>query len=125
MMGAIEPMQVDIPEENENDVGGEEHEEQNYIVENPSLDLESHSNAYTGLAKLYRLQFIAEHCPVYTIEALKLAITQCQATYNTALYQKLHRKLTDVVAGTANGQGGAVGGNVPDVADGVGLGVKD
>ena len=57
-MGAIEPMQVDMPEENENDAGGEEHEEQNYIVENPSLDLESQSNAYTGLAKLYRLQFI-------------------------------------------------------------------
>ena len=74
MIGAIEPMQVDMPEENENDAGAEEHEEQNYIVENPSLDLESHSNAYTGLAKLYRLQFIAEHCPVYSIEALKLAI---------------------------------------------------
>ena len=49
-------------------------QEQNYIVENPSLDLEATSNAFTGLAKLYRLQFIAEHCPVYTIEALKLAI---------------------------------------------------
>ena len=73
MMGA-EPMQVDMPEENENDAGGDETEEQNYIVENPSLDLESYSNAYTGLAKLHRLQFIAEHCPVYTIEALKLAI---------------------------------------------------
>ena len=49
----------------------------------------------------------------------------CQNTHNTALYQKLHRKLTDVVAGTANGQGGPLGGgaaNIPDVADGVGLG---
>jgi len=117
MMGAIEPMQVDMPEENENDVGAEENEEQNYIVENPSLDLEAYSNAYTGLAKLHRLQFIAEHCPVYTIEALKLAISHCQNTYNTALYQRLHRKLTDVVAGTANGQGGA-GGNLPDIAVG-------
>ena len=76
MMGAIEPMQVDMPEENENDVGGaaEEGEEQNYVVDNPSLDLESYSNQYIGLAKLHRLQFIAEHCPVYTIEAVKLAI---------------------------------------------------
>jgi hypothetical protein len=31
---------IDIPEENENEVGGEENEEQSYIVENPSLDLE-------------------------------------------------------------------------------------
>ena len=50
----IEPMQVDITEENENEAGGEEQEEQNYIVENPSLDLESYSSAYTGLAMLTR-----------------------------------------------------------------------
>jgi len=120
MMGAIEPMQVDMPEENENDVVGEENEEQNYIVENPSLDLEAYSNAYTGLAKLHRLQFIAEHCPVYTVDALKLAISHCQNTYNTALYQRLHRKLSDVVAGPPNGQGGAAGagGNLPDIAVG-------
>ena len=29
-----------MPEENENEVGGDENEEQSYIVENPSLDLE-------------------------------------------------------------------------------------
>jgi len=107
-------MQVDIPEENENEVGGEENEEQVYVVENPSLDLEATSNAYTGLAKLYRLQFIAEHCPCYRVEALKLAIGYCQATHNTVLYQRLHRKLSDCVAGTANGQAGVV----PDVAVG-------
>ena len=43
-------------------------------METPNLDLELTSNAFTGLAKLSRLQFIAEHCPVYTVEALKLAI---------------------------------------------------
>ena len=111
MLGGVEPMQVinqcnltvqrdnntldvkvDIPEENENEVGAEETEEQVYVVENPSLDLEvvlvfievflhliifliqATANAYTGLAKLYRLQFIAEHCPCYRVEALKLAI---------------------------------------------------
>jgi len=118
LLGNIEPMQVDAPEENENeaDAGAEETEqEQNYTVENPSLDLEATSNAYTGLAKLYRLQFIAEHCPVYTVEALKLAISHCQNTFNTTLYQKLHRKLADTVAGTANGAGGD---NLPDVAVG-------
>jgi len=114
MLGGVEPMQVDIPEENENEVGGEESEEQVYVVENPSLDLEATANAYTGLAKLYRLQFIAEHCPCYRVEALKLAIGYCQATHNTVLYQRLHRKLADCVAGTANGQAGAV----PDVAVG-------
>jgi len=114
MLGGVEPMQVDIPEENENEVGGEETEEQVYVVENPSLDLEATANAYTGLAKLYRLQFIAEHCPCYRVEALKLAIGYCQATHNTVLYQRLHRKLADCVGGTANGQAGTV----PDVAVG-------
>jgi len=117
MLGNVEPMQVDMSEENENDAGAgteEAEQEMNYMVENPSLDLEVTSNAYTGLAKLYRLQFIAEHCPVYTVEALKLAISHCQNTYNTTLYQRLHRKLADTVAGTANGAGA----NIPDVAVG-------
>jgi len=110
----LSKIQVDIHEENENEIGGEENEEQAYVVENPSLDLEATANAYTGLAKLYRLQFIAEHCPCYRVEALKLAISYCQGTHNTALYQRLHRKLADCVAGTANGQSGSV----PDVAVG-------
>ena len=32
--------QVDMGEENENDVGGEENEEELFTVDNPSLDLE-------------------------------------------------------------------------------------
>lgn len=123
MLGGIEPMQVDIPEENDNEAGIEESEEQSYVVDNPSLDLEATSNAYSGLAKLYRLQFIAEHCPCYRVEALKLAISCVQNTYNTSLYQRLHRKLQECVGGPANGghQGGAGNGvlNVPDVAVGV------
>ena len=104
-----------MPEENDNEGGLEEStEEQSYFVENPSLDLEATSNAYEGLAKLYRLQFIAEHCPCYRVEALKLAITAVQSTYNTTLYQRLHRKLQESIGGTANA--GAAG--LPDVAVG-------
>jgi len=117
MLGGIEPMQVDIPEENDNEGPVEENEEQSFVVDNPSLDLESTSNAYTGLAKLYRLQFIAEHCPCYRVESLKLAISCVQNTYNTSLYQRLHRKLQEFVGGPANGvQANGVGSNVPDVA---------
>ena len=104
-----------MPEENDNEGGLEEGaEEQSYFVDNPSLDLEATSNAYEGLAKLYRLQFIAEHCPCYRVEALKLAITAVQSTYNTTLYQRLHRKLQECIGGTANA--GAAG--LPDVAVG-------
>ena len=74
MLGGVEPMQVDLQEENDNDGVSEQNEEQVYNVDNPSLDLEAYAAAYTGLAKLYRLQFIAEHCPLLRIEALKLAI---------------------------------------------------
>jgi hypothetical protein len=97
MAGGVEPMQVDIPEENDNEAGLEEAEEHSYLVDNPSLDLEATSNAYDGLAKLYRLQFIAEHCPCYRVEALKLAINYVQNTFNTTLYQRLHRKLQDCI----------------------------
>ena len=104
-----------MPEENDNEGGLEEGaEEQSYFVDNPSLDLEATSNAYEGLAKLYRLQFIAEHCPCYRVEALKLAITAVQSTYNTTLYQRLHRKLQECIGGPANA--GAAG--LPDVAVG-------
>ena len=44
------------------------------------------------------------------------SFSHCQNTYNTALYQKLHRKLADTVAGTGAGGGG--GANIPDVAVG-------
>ncbi|GJQ70827.1 hypothetical protein Trydic_g753 [Trypoxylus dichotomus] len=74
---AVEPMQVDAPpEDNDNN------EEETYIVENPSLDLEVYANSYMGLAKLYRLIFIIDHCPSLRLEALKMAISYVMTTYN-------------------------------------------
>jgi len=114
MLGGIEPMQVDMPEENDNEAGLDEGaEEQAYVVNNPSLDLEATSNSYEGLAKLYRLQFIAGHCPCYRVEALKLGISYVQNTYNTTLYQRLHRKLQECIGGPANAAA-----SLPDVAVG-------
>ncbi|XP_015111870.1 COP9 signalosome complex subunit 1 [Diachasma alloeum] len=85
---AVEPMQVDAPPEDNDNT-----EEEPYIVENPTLDLEVYANSYTGLAKLYRLIYIADHCPSLRIEALKMAITHVLTTYNVSLYQVLHKKL--------------------------------
>jgi COP9 signalosome complex subunit 1 len=89
---AIEPMQVDVqPEDNENN------EEEYISVEDPTLDLESYANSYTGLAKLYRLIFIADHCPTLRLEAIKMAINYVMATtYNVNMYQMLHKKLADL-----------------------------
>lgn len=86
-------MQVDVPlEDNENN------ETECYVVENPTLDLETYAASYTGFAKLYRLMFVADHCPSLRIEALKMAITYVMTTYNVSLYQTLHKKLSEAIA---------------------------
>ncbi|XP_035718504.1 COP9 signalosome complex subunit 1-like [Vespa mandarinia] len=84
----VEPMQVDVPAEDNDNA-----EEEPYIVENPTLDLEVYANSYTGLAKLYRLMYIADHCPMLRVEALKMAIAYVMTTYNVNLYTNLHKKL--------------------------------
>lgn len=80
------------PEDNDNN------EEETYIVENPTLDLEVYSNSYTGLAKLYRLIYIINHCPSLRLEALKMAISYVMTTFNVNLYQMLHQKLAEVTS---------------------------
>lgn len=83
-------MQVDAPpEDNDNN------EEEAYTVENPTLDLEVYANSYIGLAKLYRLIYIADHCPYLRPESLKTAINYVMTTYNVTLYQQLHKKLSE------------------------------
>ncbi|GBL92056.1 COP9 signalosome complex subunit 1 [Araneus ventricosus] len=105
---SVEPMQVDAPPE-ENDAT----EEEVYVVENPTLDLEAYITSYTGLAKLYRLLYIADHCPSLRIEALKMALSYVQTTYNINMYQMIHRKLLDAVGNS----------NLPDVTGGLNAGV--
>lgn len=100
---SVEPMQVDAqPEENDNT------EEEPYVVENTTLDLEAYASSYTGLAKLYRLIYIADHCLALRIESLKMALTFVQTTYNVNMYQQIHRKLQEA-AGLSN---------LPDVTGG-------
>lgn len=86
-------MQVDVQPDNENI------EEDAYIVENPTMDLEVYANSYTGLSKLYRLVYIADHCPSLRLESLKLAINYVTTTYNINMYQQLYKKLTDYTTG--------------------------
>ena len=51
------------------------------------------------MAKLYRLMYIADHCPVLRIEALKMAVAAVQETFNVNLYQQLHRKMQEATTG--------------------------
>ncbi|XP_037544712.1 COP9 signalosome complex subunit 1 [Nematolebias whitei] len=89
--GSVEPMQIDAdPQEDQQNAP-----DINYIVENPTLDLEQYATSYSGLMRIERLQFIAEHCPQLRVEALKMALTFIQRTFNVDMYEEIHRKLTD------------------------------
>ncbi|XP_072167674.1 COP9 signalosome complex subunit 1-like [Diadema setosum] len=93
MQGPVEPMQVDLPPER-----SESQEELRYSVDNPTLDVEAYATSYTGLAKINRLMFVALHCPGLKIESLRMALNYTQTTYNTHMYQMVHRRLTDAVS---------------------------
>lgn len=100
---SVEPMQVDAPPED-----SDTSEEESYTVENPTLDLEVYANSYTGLAKWYRLIFIADHCPPLRMESLRMALTYVQTTFNVAAYQQIHHKMVEAAGPT----------NLPDVTGG-------
>uniref|UniRef100_A0A8D9BJ36 COP9 signalosome complex subunit 1 n=1 Tax=Cacopsylla melanoneura TaxID=428564 RepID=A0A8D9BJ36_9HEMI len=105
----VEPMQVDVhAEDNDNN------EQEMIIVENASLDLESYANSYTGLARLFRLIYVADHCPTLRHEALRMAIQYVMQTYNMNLYTQLHRKLADSLSS-----------GLPDVASSGNMGPQD
>ena len=81
-------MQIDArlpPEYNENQ------EEEIYSVENPTLDIYVYAQSYTGLARLHRLIYIADHCPSLRMEALKMAIVYVTTTYDVTMYQLLYQ----------------------------------
>jgi COP9 signalosome complex subunit 1 len=92
-----EPMQVD-------GAGGEapaspmQMQMLSFIVENPSLDLDAYASSYTGLIKLKRLVFIAKHCPLLAIDAMRLAHTAVCNTFNTQAYIEITTKLHDTIS---------------------------
>ena len=45
-----------------------------YNIENPSIDLEAYALGYTGLAAIYRLRFIAHHCPMLKVYVFVLLL---------------------------------------------------
>ena len=60
-------------------------------------DLEVYITSYKGMAKLHSLMFIADHCPPLQQEALKMALVHVLTTYNTQIYQNIHKKLVDAI----------------------------
>ncbi|XP_022211115.2 COP9 signalosome complex subunit 1b-like [Drosophila obscura] len=104
MQNPIDAMEVDEPPNEQNGNNEERQlvvEEQQLVVENPSIDLEMYAQQYNGIARLYRLVYVADVCPILAVEALKMAIAYAQTTCNFNEYQFLHKRLSDLNARTA------------------------
>lgn len=83
-----EPMELDVVEADErNDLP---------VLDEVRLDLESHISHYHGLFRIYRLEFIADHCRSLRVEALSLALTYIKEnTCNVRDYVRLFKKLQE------------------------------
>ncbi|NP_001089540.1 uncharacterized protein LOC734596 [Xenopus laevis] len=91
LQSAVEPMQIDAdPQDDQQNMP-----DVNYVVENPTLDLEQYASSYSSLMRIERLQFIADRCPQLRVEALKMALSFVQRTFNVDVYEDIHRKLTE------------------------------
>jgi hypothetical protein len=66
-----------------------------FEINNSSIDLDTYVSGFTGLMRINRLIFLAEHCPPLRIDALRLALQFIMETYNTHLYITVHNQLTD------------------------------
>lgn len=66
-------------------------------------DLEAYAASYTGLARLNRLMYIADHCPPLKVEALRMALAFVMTTFNTNAYQEVHKKLQSAISRYCSG----------------------
>jgi COP9 signalosome complex subunit 1 len=66
-----------------------------FEINNPSIDLDVYVSGFIGLMRINRLLFLAEHCPLLRIDALRLALNYIMETYNTQLYISVHKQITD------------------------------
>ena len=67
--------------------------EGNYQVDisSTSFELESITSSYTGLMRIYRLLYIAEHCPGLRQEALLATLRYLQETHFISLYKQVNK----------------------------------
>lgn len=85
-----EPMDLDVQD-------GETIDELS-VIDEVNLDLESYISHYHGLPRIYRLEFIADHCRSLRVEALTSAIAYIKEhTYNVKDYVRLFKKLQEAL----------------------------
>lgn len=71
---------------------------QEFEIDNSSIDVDTYVAGFTGLMRINRLLFVAEHCPILRIDALRMALNFVMETYNVQLYNVIHKQLTDAFA---------------------------
>lgn len=59
--------------------------------------MEAYAASYKGMAKLYRLMYVAEHCPSLKVEALRMALAYVMSTFNITMYETIHKKLQEAI----------------------------
>lgn len=69
-----------------------------FEVDNSSIDLDTYVTGFTGVMRINRLLFVAEHCPGLRIDALRMALNFVMETFNVQLYNVIHKQLTDAFA---------------------------
>lgn len=83
-----EPMDLDVIEQDEGD--------ELPVLDEVNLDLETYISHYQGLPKIYRLEFIADHCKSLRTEALTMALNYIKEnTCNVRDYTRLFKKLQE------------------------------
>jgi hypothetical protein len=67
--------------------------EGNYEVDisSTTFEIETITSSYTGLMRIYRLLYIAEHCPSLRNEAFLASLKYFQETHFTSLYKQVKR----------------------------------
>ncbi len=65
--------------------------EGNYQVDisSTNFELETITSSYTGLMRIYRLLYIAEHCPTLRQESLLASLRYIQDTHFISLYKQV------------------------------------
>ena len=58
-------------------------------ISSTSFELETITSTYTGLMRIYRLLYVADHCPSLRHEALLASLKYIQETHFTTLYKQV------------------------------------
>jgi hypothetical protein len=61
-----------------------------------NFELETITSSYTGLMRIYRLIYIADHCPALRNEAIFATLKYIQETHFTSLYKQVNSTISFV-----------------------------